>query len=325
MKAIIAHRSGEPRLVELDIPPGGKRNVIVRVTHLALQIPDEHLFLKSISKNLPDDVDGLPLGSFCSGIIESVGSDVRRVREGLRIAAFSQPYVYHAQYLSVPESHCIELPKRVSHEEGAFTGIGISALNLFRKTQCQIGSKLIIFGAGMLGILVAQIALAAGVHPILIDFDESKRTKARNVGVQGVHSINLKEVSSHVLDLTKGQGVDAMIYTLDSPPSCENWATDVLREQGTIILTNHNLVPPSAKTLAETRALLTYNSGAPSEETELRWSRLENAQVFLDLLADRKVQITPLVTERTPLDRAISLYEKVQRTGFNTVGAVLTC
>ncbi|MGF1572558.1 MAG: zinc-binding dehydrogenase [Sumerlaeia bacterium] len=325
MKAIIAHRSGEPRLVELDIPPAGKRNVIVRVTHLALQLPDEHLFLKSVGKTVSDDVDGLPLGSLCSGIIESVGPEVRRLREGLRIAAFSQPYVYHAQYLSVPETNCIELPKRVSHEEGSFTGIGISALNLFRRSECQIGSKLIIFGAGMLGILLAQIAISAGVHPVVVDLDESKRTKARNVGVQDLHSINLKEITSHIMQLTNGLGVDTMIYTLDSPPSCENWPLELLRDQGKIMLTNRNLASPNSKTLAETRCVLTYDNGSPTETNDPRWTKLENAQVFLDLLSERKVQVTPLVTERTPLDRAISLYEKIQRTGFTTVGAVLTC
>jgi NADPH:quinone reductase-like Zn-dependent oxidoreductase len=325
VKALIAHRSGEPRLVELDIPPAGRRNVVIRVTHLALQIPDEQLFLKSIPGRISEDVDGLPLGGLCSGIVESVGPDVKRLREGLRVAAWGKPYVYHAQYLSVPESNCVELPKRVSHEEGAFTGAGVYALKSFRRSECSLGSTMVLFGGGMMSLLLGQIALASGVRPILVEPDESKRTKARNVGLNHCLPSKRADLTKEVLEITGGAGADALVYTLESPEGVETWAEDLLRTRGVIIQQNSALQIPSSQILTELEARILLENPQQLPENSSRWSPLEDARVFLELLNDRKVQITPLITDRTPIDRAVSLYEKIARTGFNTVGAVLTC
>jgi threonine dehydrogenase-like Zn-dependent dehydrogenase len=50
----------------------------------------------------------------------------------------------------------------------------------------------------------------------------------------------------------------------------------------------------------------------------------ENMVYFMTLLAERKVQISPLIAERAPLERAPALYDKVRRTPDALFGAVLT-
>ena len=64
-------------------------------------------------------------------------------------------------------------------------------------------------------------------------------------------------------------------------------------------------------------------SGAYPREF-VRWQMRENMEVFLGLLAGRKVQIAPLVSDRLPIERAAAVYDKIERSPETILGAVLT-
>jgi hypothetical protein len=95
--------------------------------------------IRQVRRYLQPGEDGIPLGYSCSGTIEKVGEAVRNLREGFRVACYGAPYVYHAEMLSVPRNLAVELPKKVNHEEGAFTGIGAIAMHAFRRPKWASG------------------------------------------------------------------------------------------------------------------------------------------------------------------------------------------
>src|SRR5690606_30503886 len=136
-------------------------------SHAVLQRPDGQCRAGPVTGELPKGEDGLPLGCMISGILDDVGDEVEGLKAGLRVAAFGSPYVYHAAQLSVPANMVVELPKKVNHEEGAFAGQGAMALHWYRETGASIGDVVVIFGAGMGGILAAQIARAGGAVAVL--------------------------------------------------------------------------------------------------------------------------------------------------------------
>src|SRR5690606_8578168 len=212
----------------------------------------------------------------------------------------------------------VELPKKVNHEEGAFTGQGALALHLFRASQVVLGESLLIFGAGMAGTRAAQIARAAGASPLLIDESEARLTKARSVGITLTCKPDKEALVREVDKLTGGHGADAAIITSDAPPKSGAWATMLLRANGRIAVGGNAARELTAPMLAEKelalRAVSTAGAGHGDDAFErqgitpqrshVRWTVRENMIVFLNLLAERKVQITPLVTERTALERA---------------------
>jgi threonine dehydrogenase-like Zn-dependent dehydrogenase len=55
-----------------------------------------------------------------------------------------------------------------------------------------------------------------------------------------------------------------------------------------------------------------------------RWTTRENMACFCNLLSERRVQISPLVTDRTPIERAGLAYEKALRGRESVLGCVLT-
>jgi threonine dehydrogenase-like Zn-dependent dehydrogenase len=338
MKAVIAMRSGSPRVVELPEPPVGEGTVRVRVSHSALSLPEEFEFLRTIAGRLKPGEDGLPMGCMCSGILEEVGPGVRNLKEGLRVAAYGAPYVYHAGRLSVPATLVVELPKKVNHEEGAFAGVGAVAMNLFRAAEVTLGESLLVFGAGMTGILLAQIARAAGVSPVITDAHENRLAKARNVGIPHTPRDEVAGLVTEVTEVSGGLGADAAVLTLDAPADAFERATQLLRPGGRVVVCSRQWERCSTELLLEKelvlRAVVSAGPGRHDPTYErlgvrypvslVRWTVRDNMQVFLNLLADRRVQITPLITERLPLERAEVAYDKIARSQNGIIGAVFS-
>jgi NADPH:quinone reductase-like Zn-dependent oxidoreductase len=304
-------------------------------------LPEEHRIFENLKDRLPADEEGIPLGMMCSGLIDAVGDRVPPrfgLKEGLRVAAFGNPYVYHATQLSVPANLVVELPKKVNHEEGAFAGQGALALQCLRACGLQIGETLLVFGGGMLGQMIAQLARAAGITPILVDESDHRLTRARNVGVTHAVLPEKEALVREVDRVTRGLGADGAIITPDAEPTAGHWAVLLLRWRGKLVVHGSAADRLSARALEEKELTLSAvrsagaGHGDPGYERgtveyprqEVRWTVRDNMLVFLDLLAERKVQVSPLVSDRMPLERAPRLYEKIMRAPQTVIGATLT-
>jgi len=338
MKAVIAHRDGEARVVELNAPPLGEATIKIRVSHCALGLPEELGLISTVAERLQPGMDGLPLGGMVSGIVEETGSRVRDLKAGLRVAAFGHPYVYHATHLSVPANLVVELPKKVNQEEGAFTGLGGAAIHMVRESECSFGETLLVFGAGMMGIVTAQVARAAGLTTLLADKAESRLTRARNVGLTHVMGLDRDALVKEVDALTHGNGADAVVMTSDAPATSMALASLLLRPGGRIcVAPGFALGAPTRQAVAKELSWKVVAGAGPGHgdpqfeqgtleypRQQVRWTMRENLLFFLNLLAERKVQISPLIIERAPLERAPALYEKIRRTPEALFGAVLS-
>jgi NADPH:quinone reductase-like Zn-dependent oxidoreductase len=338
MKVVIAHRTGQPRVVDLAEPKLGRSCVLVRVSHSAIALPDELQRLEQVPRALKRGQDGVPLGSGASGTIMEVGGGVRSLKAGLRVAVYGAPAVYHATQLVVPESMTVELPKKVNHEEGSFAGQGAVALNLLRSAGVQLGETVLIFGADLLGILLAQCVRAAGAVPIVVDDSEGRLGKARAVGVGHAFPKCDDQLVRTVVSLTDGHGVDAAILTRRDDPTAISGSLQMLRTGGTIVagIASHETVDLGLLREKEGKLITTLGPGpgsgdpefelrnAPYPRTISRWTARDNMACFCNLLAERKVQVSPLVTDRIPLDRAPLAYEKAGRSRDSALAIVLT-
>jgi NADPH:quinone reductase-like Zn-dependent oxidoreductase len=319
----------------------GPHTIQVRVTHCAVMLPEELRVFEGLKDRLPADEEGVPLGTMCSGIVDLVGERVPArcgLKEGLRVAAFGSPYVYHAALLSVPANLVVELPKKVNHEEGAFAGQGALALQCLRASGLQIGETLLVFGSGMLGQMIAQLARAAGITPILVDESDHRLTRARNVGITHALLPEKDALVREVDRVTRGLGADGAILTPDAEPTAGHWAVMLLRWKGRLVVTGSGGDRLGARSLEEKELTLTTvrtagaGHGDPAYEKatlaypaqEVRWTVRDNMLVFLELLAERKVQVSPLISDRIPLERAPRLYEKIFRAPQTVIGATLT-
>ncbi|MDX2177352.1 MAG: zinc-binding alcohol dehydrogenase [Candidatus Sumerlaeia bacterium] len=339
MKVVIAHRNGTVQVVEVDEPGIARGCVQVRVSHSAVPVADDLARMPAAAAARGARGEGLPLGSGVSGIIEEAGQGVKRLRAGLRVAAYGVPYVYHAERLVVPQNLVVELPKKVNHEEGAFVGQGAIAVNMLRRSGLQLGETAIVFGAELLGLLACQVLKAAGVHALLIDPSELRLNKARSIGVSScLRPDDPDAVVRAVEAMTDGLGADAAFLTRPGDALSLRAAAELLRPRGRIVLgaqpgraelparvAEKQLALEIADDPGPGRGLAAFERhGLEFPREFVRWNERDNMACFAALLGERKVQITPLVTDRVPVERAGSLYEKAMRGADQILAAVLT-
>src|SRR6266498_834296 len=125
-------------------------------------------------------------GYSSAGTIVALGKNMSGFKVGQRVACAGSGYAVHAEYNVVPKNLLTPLPKNVDFESAAFTTLGAIALHGFRIAEPQIGENVAIIGMGLLGLLAAQIATAAGCNVLGIDVDSSRISFACTRGHQVV-------------------------------------------------------------------------------------------------------------------------------------------
>ena len=105
----------------------------------------------------------LALGYSSAGTIVALGTGMTGFRVGQRVACAGCGYAVHAEYAVVPRnllghaSHAASISK-----SAAFATLAAIGMHGFRLARPQVGERVGVIGLGLLGLLTAQIAAAAG-------------------------------------------------------------------------------------------------------------------------------------------------------------------
>ena len=128
----------------------------------------------------------MPLGYSSAGTIVALGEGVPGFQAGQRVACAGGGYALHAEYSIVPKNLVTALPDSVSFEAAAFSTLGAIALHGFRLAEPQLGERVAVVGLGLLGLLTAEIAKAAGCQVFGVDLDLRRVELAKVLGVRAV-------------------------------------------------------------------------------------------------------------------------------------------
>ena len=128
----------------------------------------------------------MALGYSSAGTIIALGEEMQGFKVGQRVACAGGGYAVHAEYNVVPRNLLTPLPEAVDFDSAAFTTLGAIALHGFRLAEPQISENVAVIGMGLLGLLAAQIATAAGCNVLGIDVDPSRITLASTLGLRAV-------------------------------------------------------------------------------------------------------------------------------------------
>jgi L-idonate 5-dehydrogenase len=139
-----------------------------------------------------------------------------------------------AEFVVVRADQCHVLPEEVDDSLGAMMEPFAVALHAVKRAGVVSGRRVLVTGAGTIGLLVAIAARAFGAIPIAIsDIVAARRVKALELGVDVVFDPLTPDLSERVRELT-GDGFD-LIFEASGSPIALRGAFDMVRPGGTIV------------------------------------------------------------------------------------------
>lgn len=114
------------------------------------------------------------------GRIAACGPDVIKLRPGERVALIGERA--HAEYALVDDAHVVRIPDALDPTM-PFPGEPLAcAVNAMRRAEIASGQRVAVVGCGFLGLLLVQLARAAGADVIAVSRRASSLDMARGVG-----------------------------------------------------------------------------------------------------------------------------------------------
>ena len=266
----------------------------------------------------------MTLGYSLSGTALAVGHGVRDIRPGDRVAAGGGGYAIHADIVSVPQNLVVRVPDGVPLDQAAMTTLASVGLHGFRLAQTQVGETVVVIGLGLVGLLAAGLARAAGCFVVGADLDQKMIDRAADFGIPSVAS---KSLPDEVDRVTRGRGADAVLVCAASDsPEPTTLAGRVARDKARIVIVGGVPVEAPRELFFEKELELvvsrSYGPGRydPSYEEHghdyplgfVRWTERRNMESVLDLMEAGRFDIASLVRDQYPADRAATAYEEVK-------------
>ncbi|THB73270.1 MAG: dehydrogenase [Gammaproteobacteria bacterium] len=262
----------------------------------------------------------LPLGYCNVGEVAEIGAGVTQFKVGDRIASNGK----HAQVVSVPVNLCAKIPDNVSDDEAAFTVIGAIALQGIRLVQPTLGETIVVTGLGLIGLITVQLLKANGCHVIGLDYDKEKLELARQFGATVVDLSSGEDPIIAAEQFSRGRGVDAVIVTASTKSSEPmQQAATMCRKRGRIVLVGVTGLELSRADFFEKELTFqvscSYGPGRydPAYEEKgfdypvgfVRWTEQRNFEAVLDMMADGRLDVKPLISHNIAISEAQKAYE----------------
>lgn len=327
MHALVLHAVGDARYEDIAAPSPGPNEVRVRIGFCGVCGSD-------IPRTFVKGTYSFPTvcGHEFAGTVEQVGEDVADWRPGDRVAVFPliwcgkcpaceqgkyvmcHDYDYlgsrsdgaFAEYVVAPQQNLMRVPEGVSLEEAAMTEPAAVALHAVKRAGGQLlGQTVAVFGAGPIGLMVAQWCRAMGASRVLVfDIRPDALAMARGLGFDQAFDSREHDAIAKVNELTGGEGAHVAIDAAGVPITLVQALTITRRSGRCVVLGNPagDVTLPAALISQlmrrEVDIVGTWNSDYSACGNDDDW------RTVLAAMADGTLGLKPLITHRVPLARA---------------------
>jgi NADPH:quinone reductase len=234
MKAIQVQKTGGPdvlTLADLPVPKPKANEAVVKIAAIGVNFIDVYFREGRYPAPLPF-IDGQE----AAGTVTEVGSDVKTVKPGDRVA-YTGVIGSYAEYAAVPADRLVHVPDKITDQQAAAAMLqGMTAHYLVNSTYPLMKGEtaLIHAAAGGVGLLLVQMAKNIGARAIGTVGTEEKAKLAREAGADEVILYTQKDFEAETKRLTENKGVH-VVYDGVGKSTFEK-GLNVLRPRGYMVL-----------------------------------------------------------------------------------------
>ena len=261
MRAAFSRGPGEIAVDEVPVPEPGPEDVLLRVSRCGICGSDLHWYHGVIP------VPRVCPGHEISAVVADVGSAVRGVKPGDRVAvegirtcgvcAYCQSSDYElcrnvgmigmtvpggfAEYLATSARHLFAIPASVDDEVAQLTEPLAVSVHALRLAGIEMGQRVLVLGAGTIGLTAIAAARAGGAGEILAT---AKRPQQRAAALAlGANQVFDPQSSGDLFSYCFDHPVDVVVETVGGPSQTLGDAITCVRPGGAIAILGVFMMP----------------------------------------------------------------------------------
>lgn len=315
MQAFQVNAPQDYRLVETEIPDAAPGEVLVRVAFAGICGSDMHIIHGDNAFVRFPRITGHEF----AGLVEAVGEGVEGVAVGDRVCVdpviscgrcypcrIDRPNVCTAlevigvhrnggfeERVNVPAGNVHRLPEGLGLDAAALVEPYTIAANVLDRMQPHPGDRLLILGAGVIGLTILQVARALGIEDVTVsDVIDARLDTARELGATRTLNGAEQDVEAEIQALTDGEGMP-LIADAACVPALLPQMLRMASPAGRIGLLGFTPTPSDLSQLEVIKKELT-----------LVGSRLNNRKFpeVIELMASGRLDPLALISHRLPFD-----------------------
>jgi 2-desacetyl-2-hydroxyethyl bacteriochlorophyllide A dehydrogenase len=213
-----------------------------------------------------------------------------------------------------PRNLTIRLHPAIQPAQAALFGMASVAMHDVRRAGVALGERVLVIGAGCIGLFTAQVARAAGARVTVCDLDAARLQLAQKLGAQAA----ILTADDEGWAAVKAQGPFDAIFEDSGGPVLDRilagrQASGLLRSRGRLVLI------AGRETVS-----YNFNSGQNTELTILQAGHFERSDLLevQRLVLDGLIQVAPLIQTIVPIAQALAIYERLRDQPNSLLGTV---
>lgn len=337
MKAMYINAPGQVEIKDVEMPVRKEGEVLLKLLYGGICGSDLGSYRGTFAYF---DYPRIPGHEFSAEVIEADENNAYGIRKGMIVTCnpyFNCGHCYSCQHGTV--NACMDNQTMGCQRDGAFQeyitmpiervydGKGMDAKTLaaiepfcisyhgVSRADIKAGDKVLVVGAGTIGVLAAIAAKAKGGEVYISDVAEGKLEYAKGFGVDGVILNSSPEAfEKSVAEITNGNGFDVTIEAVGLPSTFQN-CIDAAAFGGKVVL-----IGVSKKnldfffTIIQKKELNVFGS-----RNALKKDFLE----LIDLVKDGRVPLEKIITDTYKFDDAVKAFEDFDKNAGNMLKVVI--
>lgn len=309
MRTFRLHGVRDARLETVPVPEPGARELLVKVEACGICPTDVRKYQIGVN-------DGeLPFnpGHEWTGRVVAIGDGVSGWSVGQRV--FGDTYSGYAEYAAIsvdpkPWSYgALPLDDDIPVDRAVFIEpLACSLHALHDQARLQAGERLVVVGAGQMGLQLAAAGAVAGARVHVVEPRPDRRQLAIDLGAESTSGS--EDWPAAVREWGAGRGADVVVLSIGNPDLIDP-AMRALDTQGRLVLFagfgNRGTASIDVNLLhyQEISMIGTTAAGVPPRE---QWGRYEQAR---QLLTDGTLKLENLVSGHCDLDGVLDAFDDV--------------